>query len=115
MRPRIDLHTLLSQATNKDQQITFFALLSLGVIESLVGGAVTASGAVELFFHADNCLFVRKRLRQVIADEIMSRGVQLSDVFKALPTEEAQQEFQRELAAMRSLSLKLLEDRQLAA
>ena len=115
MRPRINLHTLLSQATNKDQQITSFALLSLGVIESLVGGAVTASGAVELFFHADNCLFVRKRLGQVIADEIMSRGVQLPDVFEALPTEEAQQEFQHELAAIRSLSLKLLEDRQLAA
>ena len=115
MRSRIDLSTLLSQATNKDQQITSFALLSLGVIESLVGGAVTASGAVELFFHADNCLFVRKRLRRAIADEIMSRGVQLPDVFEALPTEEAQQEFQRELAAMRSLSLKLLEDRQLAA
>jgi len=45
----------------------------------------------------------------------MSRGVQLPDVFEALPTEEAQQEFQRELAEMRSLSLKLLEDRQLAA
>jgi hypothetical protein len=29
--------------------------------------------------------------------------------------EEAQQEFQRELAEIRSLSLKLLEDRQLAA
>jgi len=115
MRPRIDLPTLLSQATNKDQQITSFALLSLGVVESLVGEAVTASGAVELFFHADNCLFVRRLLRQAIADEIMSRGVQLPDVFEALPTEEAQQEFQRELAEMRSLSLKLLEDRQLAA
>ena len=115
MRPRIDLHTLLLQASNKNQQITSFALLSLGVVESLVGGAVTASGAVELFFHADNCLFVRKQLRQAIADEIMSRGVQLPDVFEALPAEEAQQEFQRELAAMRSLSLKLLEDRQLAA
>jgi hypothetical protein len=34
--------------------------------------------------------------------------VQLPDVFEALPTEEAQQELQRELAAMRSLSLKLL-------
>ena len=115
MRSRIDLPTLLSQVTNKNQQITFFTLLSLGVIESLVGGAVTASGAVELFFHADNCLFVRKQLRQAIADEIMSRGVQLPDVFEALPTEEAQQEFQRELAEMRSLSLTLLEDRQLAA
>ncbi len=115
MKHRVDLHTLLSQATDKDQQIASFALLSLGVIESLVGGAITASGAVELFFHADNCLFVRKQLRQKAADEIMSRGVQLPDIFDALSAEEAQQENQRELAAMRSLCLKLLEDKQLAA
>ena len=115
MKQHIDLHTLLSQATDKDQQITSFALLSLGIIESLAGGAITASHAVELFFYADNCLFVRKQLRQKIADEIMSRGVQLPDVFDALSTQEAQQEFQRELAAMRLLCLKLLEDEQLAA
>lgn len=115
MKQHVDLHTLLSQDTDKDQQITSFALLSLGVIESLVGGAITASRAVELFFHADNCLFVRKQLRQKIADEIMSRGVQLPDIFDALSAQEAQQEFQRELAAMRLLCLKLFEDEQLAA
>jgi hypothetical protein len=115
MKQRIDLHKLLSQATEKDQQIASFALLSLGVIESLVGGAATASRAVELFFHADNCLFVRNELRQKVADEIMSRGVQLPDIFDALPAEEAQQEFQRELATMRSLCLKFLEGKQLAA
>jgi hypothetical protein len=115
MKQRVDLHTLLSQTTNKDQQIASFALLSLGIIESLVGGALTASGAVELFFHADNCLFVRKQLRQKAAGEIMSRGVQLPDIFDVLSTEKAQQEFQRELGAMRLLCLKLLEDKQLAA
>jgi hypothetical protein len=115
MKHRVDLHTLLSQIIDKDQQIASFALLSLGVIESLVGGAMTASNAVELFFHADNCLFVRKQLRQKTADEIMSRGVQLPDIFDALPAEETQQEFQRELAAMRLLCLKLLGDMQLAA
>ena len=108
MKQRIDLHTLLSQAIDKDQQIASFTLLSLGVIESLVGGALTASGAVELFFHADNCLFVRKQLQQKAADEIMSRGVQLPDIFEALSAEEAQQECQRELTAMRLLCLKLL-------
>jgi hypothetical protein len=115
MKQRVDLQTLLSQATNKDQQIASFALLSLGVIESLVGGAITASGAVELFFHADNCLFVRKQLRQKAADEIMSHGVQLPDIFDALSTEKAQQELHRELVAMRLLCLKLLGDMQLAA
>lgn len=117
MKQRIDLHQLLSSAPEKDQQIASFALLCLGVIESLAGGTATASGAVELFFHADNGLFVRKTLRQKVADEIMSRGVQLPDIFEALSAEEAQQEFQRELAAMRSLGLKLLEleDKPLAA
>jgi hypothetical protein len=115
MKRRIDLQTLLSQASDKDQQVASFALLSLGVIESLVGGAITASNAIELFFHADNCLFVRKQLRQKVADEIMSRGVQLPDIFDILPAEEAQQEFQRELAEMRLLCLKLIGDQQLAA
>ncbi len=117
MKQRIDLDKLLSQVNEKDQKLTSFALLSLGVIESLVGGTATASGVVELFFNADNCLFARKELRQKIADEIMSRGVQLPDIFDALPAEAAQQEFLRELAAIRSLCLKLLEfqDKQLAA
>ena len=115
MKQHIDLHTLLSQTTDKDQQVTSFALLSLGIIESQVSGAMTASNAVELFFHADNCLFVRERLRQKVADEIMSRGVQLPDIFDALPAEAAQQEFQRELAAMRLLCLKLFGKKQLAA
>ncbi len=115
MKQRIDLDTLLSHPTNQGQRIASFALLSLGIIESLVGGAITASGAVELLFHADNCLFVRKHLRNKAADEIMSRGVQLADLFDTLSAEEAQREFQRELAAMRLLCLKLLGDQQLAA
>ena len=114
MKRRVDLHTLLSPATDEDQQIASFALLSLGIIESLVGGAITASNAVRLFFHADNCLFVRKQLRQKVADEIMSRGVQLPDILDVLSAEEAQQEFQRELAAMRLLCLKILEGKSLA-
>ncbi|MGH7227051.1 MAG: hypothetical protein ACRELF_27865, partial [Gemmataceae bacterium] len=60
-------------------------------------------------------LFVRKRLRDKIADEIMSRGVQLADLFDSLPTDEAQREFQRELAIMRGMCLKLLEQKPLVA
>jgi hypothetical protein len=115
MKQCIDLHTLLSQTTNQDQQISSFGLLSLGVIELLIGEAITASHAVELFFHANNCLFVRQQLRHKVADEMMSRGVQLPDIFEALPAEEAQQEFQQELATMRLLCLKLLGDIQVAA
>ena len=42
-------------------------------------------------------------------------GVQLPDLFEALPPEEAQREFQRELAVMRALCLKLVEDQRLVA
>ena len=115
MNQRVDIRALLSQATDKDQKVASFALLSLGVIESLVGGAITATRAVHLFFHADNCLFVREQLREKVADEIMGRGVQLPDIFDALSAEKAHQEFQRELATIRSLCLTLLEEKQLAA
>jgi hypothetical protein len=115
MKHRIDLNTLLSRSSDDQERLASFALLALGVIESLAGGAIGASAAVELFFCADNCLFVRRQLRHEAADEIMSRGVQLPDVLEALPAQEAQREFQRELAAMRSVGLKLLGDMQAAA
>ncbi len=115
MKHRIDLHILLSQAGDRRQQVTSFALLCLGMVESLSGGLVSVRDAVRIFFHGENCLFVRKTLKQRTADQIMSRGVQLPDLFAALPAEEAQREFQRELASMRSLSLKLLEEQRAAA
>lgn len=115
MRNRISLGNLLSQAGERDQQVASFALLCLGIIESLAGGLVSVTDALRLFFHAENCLFVRKNLKQKIADQIMSHGVQLPDLFDALPAEEAYREFQRELARMHSLCLKLLEEKQIAA
>jgi len=111
----IDLEALLSQTANPRQRIASFALLYLGAIESLVSGALRVSDAIRLLFHADNCLFVREHLPHGVADEVMSRGVQLPDLFDALPAEEAQQEYQRELAAMHSLCLKLIEDQEVAA
>ena len=111
----IDLETLLSQAVDPRQRTASFALLCLGAIESLVSGAIRASDAIRLLFHADNCLFVREHLQHETADEVMSRGVQLPDLFDALPAEEAQQEYQRELATMHSLCLKLIEDHEAAA
>ncbi len=45
----------------------------------------------------------------------MGRGVQLPDLFEALPAEQAQRECQRELAAMRAACLKLLERRRFVA
>src|SRR6266699_2460640 len=105
------LESLLPAAGKTPQRLALFGLLSLGVIESLANGLLSASDAVRLFFNAANCLFVRQRLRNKMADEVMSRGVQLPDLFDALSAEEAQREFQRELAAMRTLCLRLLEQR----
>jgi hypothetical protein len=116
MNNAVNLQSLLTAAERTPaQQASLFALLGLGMIESLANGLVSAPDALRLFFHAENCLFVRKHLRNKIADEIMSRGVQLPDLFEALPTEEAHREFQRELATMHALCLKLLEEERLVA
>lgn len=116
MNDRMDLHELLAiSARAPSQPKALFALLNLGIVESLANGLMSAADAPRLFYHADNCLFVRKHLRDKTADEIMSRGVQLSDLFEALPADEAQREFQHELATMRVLCLKLLEKKPLVA
>ena len=115
MKDSINLQVLLLQGGNRHQQVASFALLCLGIIESLTNGLMNVTDALRLFFHAENCLFVRKHLKEKIADQIMSHGVQLPDLFDALPAEEAQREFQREVTTMHSLCLKLLEDKQIAA
>ncbi|ETW92500.1 MAG: hypothetical protein ETSY1_43340 [Candidatus Entotheonella factor] len=97
-----------------DQRLAVFALLALGILESLANGLLSANEALRVFFHTENCFFVRKELRHKVADAIMGHGVQLPDLFAVLPTEEAHQEFQRELATMRTLCLKLIEEHQLA-
>ena len=95
--------------------MTLFALLNLGVIESLANGLMSATEAVQSVYHADNCEFVRKHLRDKVADKIMSHGVQLPDLFSVLSSDEAHREFQRELMAMRGLCFQLLEnERQVA-
>src|SRR5262245_25434697 len=114
MSNAMNLGTLLAASGKATgQQLALFALLALGIGESLSNGLLSATDAVRIFFNADNCSFVRKQLRDKLADEIMSRGVQLPDLFDALPTEEAHREYQRELATMHSLGLKLLEEKQL--
>ena len=45
----------------------------------------------------------------------MSHGVQLADVFDVLPAEQAQREFNRELAKLRNLCLELLGEKRSAA
>jgi hypothetical protein len=116
MNTKIPLETLLSSANkNKEQQLELFVLLNLGVLDSIANGALSSSDALRLMYHADNCLFVHKRLRNKTADEIMSRGVQLPDLFDVLPSEAIHREFQRELARMRALCYELLERKRLVA
>ena len=112
----IDLSSFLSCVDGEStRQIGLFALLNLGIVEMLANGALSSANATQLFFNAENCLYVRKRLRDKVADKIMSHGVQLHDLFEALPEREAQQEFQRELRTIRSLCLQLLERHELVA
>jgi hypothetical protein len=112
----MNLETLIADhRRDGDRAMAVFALLNLGVIESLANGIVSASDAVRAFYTAANCLFVRRRLKNKIADEVMSRGVQLPDLFDILPAEESHREFQRELAVMRSLGHKLLGKKRLVA
>jgi hypothetical protein len=100
----------LSEASsNAAEQLAYFALVNLGLVESLAAGVLSATEAIQRFYHADNCLYVRKYPRSKEANAIMSHGVQLPDLFEALPAEEAQREFRHELEAIRSLCLKLLE------
>jgi hypothetical protein len=102
-------HLLANSDALLVQQLELFALLNLGIVQSLASGVMSATAAVARFYHAENCLYVRQHLRNRWADAIMSRGVQLPDLFDALPAEEAQREFYHELEIMRALCLKLLE------
>src|SRR5215831_3037027 len=114
MHHSMSLQALLA-ASNElpGQRLALFAILTLGMLESLAHGLLSATDALRVFFHAENCLFVRKHLRDKTADTVMSHGVQLPDLFEALPMAEAQREFQRELATMSALCLKLLEPKPL--
>ncbi len=116
MNERIDLRTLLeASGETRPEQVALFALISLGMVESLSNGLVGAAECLQMFFHADNCLYVRKTLRVKAADELMSHGVQLPDLFDALPPDEAQREFNRELVRLRNLGLELLRRKRSAA
>lgn len=116
MHTKMSLPTLLAPSDGiPAQQLAILALLTLGLLESLANGLLSTSDAVQMFFHAENCLYIRKYLRNKTADAVMSHGAQLPDLCEVLPTAEAQREFQRELATMRALCLKLLAAQRLVA
>ena len=110
MKQAFPFHIALSPTSSSPtEQLELFALLNLGLVESLASGVLSATEAIQRFYHADNCLSVREHLQSKEANAIMSHGVQLPDLFQFLPAEEAQREFYHELEAIRSLCLKLLE------
>ena len=112
MKQRHPIRLVLSEVSgNPLQQLELFALVNLGLAQSLASGILSPAEAVECFYHSDNCLYVRKHLRKKEANEIMSRGVQLPDLFDSLAVEEARREFYRELETIRALCLKLLGDK----
>jgi hypothetical protein len=89
--------------------------LTLGIAESLAAGALSPSDAVRDYFNADNCLYVARGLGDAASNEIMSRGVQLTDIFDALSDDAANRELDVEIAKIRALSLTLLKDEPIAA
>ena len=102
--------TLFAVPGNSAQQLELFALVNLGLVQSLASGVLSPAEAVERFYHAENCLYVQKHLRKREANAIMSHGVQLPDLFESLLAEEARREFYHELETIRLLCLKLLGD-----
>jgi hypothetical protein len=112
MKQRSPSRVLLSEVPgNPLQQLELFALVNLGLAQSLASGILSPAEAVERFYHSDNCHYVQKHLRKREANEIMSRGVQLPDLFECLGEEEARREFYHELETIRALCLKLLGDK----
>lgn len=52
----ISLKTIFADVEKKpEQQLTLFALLNLGILDSLASGTISADDALQTFFHADNC------------------------------------------------------------
>ncbi|MCI0684578.1 MAG: hypothetical protein L0Y71_20905 [Gemmataceae bacterium] len=116
MKQRIQLDELLAESRMpRSRRLALFAFVCLGVLDSLARGVIDSHGAVRLFFHADNGLFVRRQLRSKAADRIMSHGVQLSDLVDVLPPDKARRETAKEIEAMRDLCWKLLESKRLVA
>jgi hypothetical protein len=107
----LDLATLSAM---QQQPTALFAVAALGIVDSLASGSITPTEAIRAFFHAKNCRFVRSKLRDKRADEVMGRGVQIADLFDAMPMEEAHREFQHELQAMKTLCHELIQAERVA-
>jgi len=92
-----------------------FAVLALGVIDAIELGLLDTESAVRFFFHADNAMFVRRDLKDKLADDVMARGLQLSDLFTVLDPVLANRAFRVEIEKMRSACRTLIGRAKLAA
>lgn len=101
---------LKNQALDETDRTRFLALLNLGIVEALSRELIGLRDAEEILFHAANCSFVADACSSQLAQDIMGRGVQLSDLIEALPKEAAGLELQRELNALRNDSVAILRD-----
>jgi hypothetical protein len=116
MKSAIRLNAILAVASdNRDDRLPIFAVVTQGIIESLANGSLSAKDVVSFFFNSENCLHVRKHLKNKLADKLMSHGVQLPDLFEVLPLEEAQRQFLHELNIMRALCFQLIDRARVAA
>lgn len=67
MNNNMSLNTLLSASGGTlAQQLALFALLNLGIIESPANGLISATDSLQLFYNVENCMFVRRQLRDKI-------------------------------------------------
>ena len=106
---RIDLESLFGTTELSNRQlIEAFAVLNLGLVESFRSGVLRPGDGVSRFYYAANCLYVRRKLKNAVCDDIMGRGVQLPDLFDALSPAVARKQFGIQLDAMGRLCLKLL-------
>jgi hypothetical protein len=105
----LKLESMLGGRSTTDRQaLDAFAVLNLGIVESLRTGTINADEAVSRFYNAANCLYVHRKLKNPVCDEIMSRGVQLPDLFVVLSPSVARRQYSGELNALGKLCLRLL-------
>ena len=112
MKQIFDLAIIMQR---QESPLALFAITSLGIIDSLATGSITPTDATGAFFNGKNVRFVKSKLSDKRASEVMGRGIQLADLFDAMPVEEAHREFQHELQAMKALCRELLEAERVAA
>ncbi len=112
----LSLDSLLPEAAGpEDRRAEVFALLALGVLDAIEAGALSPESARSHFFNAANCLFTRRTLNLPEVEEVMSRGVELPDLFDALPADTAAGEACAEVTLMRASCLRILTANRLVA